>query len=178
MINNKHRPKIVVLSGAESTGKSVLTEALARYYQAPFVPEFARYYLRNINQYYEIHDVNAIALMQKTQMQAALKLKSEVVFFDTWLIITQIWFEMVYNMVPDWIPEMIKKTPIDLFLLCDTDIPWEPDPLRENGGEMRTKLSEIYQATIEAYGFPCKVVKGHDEIRTKNAIDLINNFLL
>jgi nicotinamide riboside kinase len=115
--------------------------------------------------------------MQKTQMQAALKLKSEIVFFDTWLVITQIWLKMVYNDVPEWIPEMIKTTPIDLFLICDTDIPWEPDPVRENGGEMRIELSKIYQKTIEGYGYPFMIVKGEGENRTKNAIDLLNNFL-
>lgn len=178
MTITSHRPRIVVLTGAESTGKSVLAEALARHFHAPWFQEFARDYVQKINHHYTFYDVLAIAKMQKTQMQAALMLKSEIVFFDTWLVITQIWLKMVYNTVPDWIPEMIKSTPIDLFLICDTDIPWEPDPVRENGGKMRIELSKIYQKTIEAYGYPFMMVKGEGENRTKNAIDLLNNFLL
>lgn len=178
MTNTNHKPRIIVITGAESTGKSVLAKALARHFHAPWFQEFARDYVQKINHHYTIHDVLAIAKMQKTQMQAALKLKSEIVFFDTWLVITQIWLKMVYNDVPEWIPEMIKTTPIDLFLICDTDIPWEPDPVRENGGEMRIELSKIYQKTIEGYGYPFMIVKGEGENRTKNAIDLLNNFLL
>ena len=34
----------VVLTGAESTGKSLLAERLAAHFKAPWVPEFARSY--------------------------------------------------------------------------------------------------------------------------------------
>ncbi len=174
---SKSRPKIVVITGAESTGKSVLSDALAKHYNAPWFTEFAREYVQNLDHQYKMDDVLSIARLQRAQIHAALNLKSEVVFFDTWLIITQIWLQVVYNAVPDWIPDLLRNAPVDLFLLCDTDIPWEPDPQRENGGEMRIQLSKIYQSTIENYGFPCRLVQGEGEIRTKNAIDLINHFL-
>ncbi|HAX94905.1 MAG TPA: ATPase [Prolixibacteraceae bacterium] len=177
MNNGIRRPKIVVLTGAESTGKSVLSDALARHYNAPWFPEFARDFVLKLDHHYYMDDVISIARMQRAQMQAALNLKADIVFFDTWLIITQIWLKVLYNAEPTWIPKIIRSAPIDLILLCDTDIPWEPDPIRENGGERRNQLSEIYKRTIENYGFPCQLVQGKGDIRTKNAIDLTNHFL-
>jgi len=113
--------------------------------------------------------------MQKSQMEIARKLRSEYVFFDTWLIITQVWFEVVFNQSPAWMPELIRNTPVDLFLVCDTDIPWMPDPVRENGGEMRERLSEKYIEYIRHYRFHYNVVSGTGIQRTKKAIEFIRH---
>ena len=46
---------------------------------------------------------------------------------------------------PDWVDEQISQASFDLVLLCAPDIPWIPDPVRENGGEMteRSCLSSV-----------------------------------
>lgn len=169
------RPRIIVITGAESTGKSVLTRQLSRCFLAPSFPEYAREAVTKLNRHYLYSDVEAIAAMQKSQMEIAAKLNQEYVFFDTWLIITLVWFEVVYNQSPGWIPELIRNSPVDLFLVCNTDIPWVPDPVRENGGEMRQKLSEKYIEYIHNFGFDCKVVSGTGEQRIANAVEFIRH---
>ena len=164
-------PKIIVVTGAESTGKSTLTEALAHHFKAPFIPEYARNYVETLNRKYNFHDVEIIARKQVEMFNDMKKSDSEFVFIDTWLIITKIWFEEVFNKVPSWIEHEIKNTKIDLFLVCDTDLPWIPDPVRENGGENRLKLQEKYIEQIEYYKFDYKIVSGIKNERIRNAIE-------
>ena len=163
-------PKIIVITGAESTGKSTLTEALAHHFNAPFVPEYARSYIENLNRKYNYTDVEIIARKQVEIFNNVKKTNSEFIFIDTWLIITKIWFEEVFGKIPSWIEHEIKNTKIDLFLVCDTDIPWIPDTVRENGGENRLMLQKRYIEQIEHYNFNYKIVSGSQNERVRNAI--------
>ena len=169
------RPRIVVISGAESTGKSVLTRQLGEYFNSRFYPEYAREYLEEKGAPYTFSDVEAIAAVQLQQMEEAVGLDSPVVFFDTWLIITNVWFEVVYGTVPSWIPEALKRAPVDLYLLCANDIPWVADPLRENGGEMRELLFNRYRENISEFGFACHIVTGTGEERVKNGLQPVRD---
>lgn len=172
MVTND-KPKIIVVTGAESTGKSVLTKQLAHFFQSPSFAEFPREYIEKKGNKYTYEDVTSIALMQNAQMKRSITIKSKYLFFDTWLIITIIWFDVVFGKIPQWIPEAIENAPIDLFLVCDTDLPWIPDPVRENGGEMRKVLQDRYINLIKRFGFSYKIVSGHSENRLKNTIDFI-----
>ncbi len=171
------RPRIVVVTGAESTGKSVLTRQLGDYYSCPWYPEYAREYLENREGHYTRQDVLHIARFQKKQMNDAQLNKSDFVFFDTWLIITKVWLEVAYGNAPFWISETIAAAPVDLFLFCDTDIPWESDPLRENGGEMRDRLSSVYKSNLLHFGFDYHIVSGKGEERFLNAVQIISKTL-
>ncbi|HNZ68194.1 MAG: ATP-binding protein [Bacteroidota bacterium] len=171
------KPKIVVITGAESTGKSQLTRQLGLHFSAPVRMEYAREYLEKSGPHYTYADVLHIAGIQRTQMEEATTLDADFVFFDTWLIITKVWMEVVFGNVPSWIPEMLSRSHVDLFLLCATDLPWEPDPLRENGGEMREKLTGIYRAHLDAYGFRYGIVSGSGEERFQNALQIIGQIV-
>lgn len=169
----KTTSKIIVITGAESTGKSVLTKWLANHFKVPFIPEFAREYVEKLNRDYNYSDVEFIAKKQVSQLHELQKSDYPYIFSDTWLIITKIWFEVVFNQIPSWIDETIKNTPIDLFLVCDTNLPWIPDPVRENGGKQRELLQKKYINTIEEYGFNYKIVRGKNKERFKNALDAV-----
>ncbi len=171
----KTKPKIIVVTGAESTGKSTLTEALANHFDVPFVPEFAREYVEKIKRKYNFHDVETIAGEQIEQLNALQHSAQPFIFIDTWLIITKIWFEVVFDAVPDWFSKEIQKTNIDLFLVCDIDLPWIPDPVRENGGEQRIILHNKYVQEIENYNFKYKIVRGKSEKRFQNALSFLNH---
>lgn len=173
----KKQPKIVVITGAESTGKSTLAEALGNYYHVPVIPEFARDYVEKLNRPYTYGDVEKIALKQVEELNAAKKLEHPVIFVDTWLIITKIWFEVVFQKVPAWLENTIRTTPIDLFLVCDTDLPWIPDPVRENGGEKRRILHDMYIENIKKYNFTFHIVNGEDQLRFENALHQVKLLL-
>jgi nicotinamide riboside kinase len=72
--------------------------------------------------------------------------------------------------------ELSRKT-IDLYLLCDTSIPWTADPVRENGGEMREKLYLMYKDELEKLGCSYKIITDIGRRRLNRAILAVNEFL-
>ncbi len=170
----KDRPKIIAITGAESTGKTTLSKALSIHYGVPFEPEFARNYIRDLNRKYTYRDVEIIAKKQLEQYNQHVNSNNPLVILDTWLLITKVWFEVVFKKAPDWIDMAIKKNQVDLFLVCDIDLPWMADEVRENGGENRVRLQKRYIEELEKYQFSYKIVHGTGDIRVQNAISFID----
>ena len=166
----------IAVTGPESTGKTTLARQLAELFHGEYIPEFAREYVEKLPHHYTFLDVETIA---RTQVEQYLNTKanSEKIFiFDTWLIITKVWFKWVYGITPKWLEDQIKNCPIDLFLLCCPDLPWEADAVRENGGENRMKLFEEYRKELTGYGFNFVEIYGKDDQRLTNAAAAIRNF--
>ncbi|MBN2263217.1 MAG: ATP-binding protein [Prolixibacteraceae bacterium] len=166
----------IVLTGAESTGKSTLAQGLSEQFNGIYVPELARSYIENLQHKYTYTDIEEIARLQ-IEKEKGLHNNQRFIFFDTWLIITKVWFDFVYGKHPYWLHQAISKSNIGLFIVCDIDIPWMEDPVRENGGENRQKLHNIYISELEAYNFNYKIVSGNNNQRLQNATDIVNDFL-
>lgn len=164
----------IVITGPESTGKTTLSESLALKLDADWIPEYARSYVENIGRSYTYEDIEKIA---QYQIQAETKMSEttnkRLVIMDTWVIITKVWFEVVYGRSPKWLDEYISTSHVDLFLVCAPDLPWIADPVRENGGEMRNILFERYCEEIKAHGFQYEVVKGVGDQRMHNALNFL-----
>ncbi|MBN1143571.1 MAG: ATP-binding protein [Bacteroidales bacterium] len=167
----------VAITGPECTGKTILTDQLSGYYHAKGIPEFARDYVAGLNRHYTYQDVEHIARVQRNQVRDIENQGVRLLFIDTYLVVTKIWFEVVYHQVPQWIEEELHRKQVDLFLLCSTDIPWTPDPVRENGGEMREVLFSMYKDELERLGSRYVIIVGSEEQRLKNAVNAINAFL-
>ena len=174
----KSKPKIIVITGAESTGKSTLTERLASHFGVPYVPEIAREYVESLNRKYNYTDVENIAKIQIAQFNKISKSDAPYIFLDTWLIVTKIWFEFVYNKIPGWLIKEIEKSKIDLFLVCNIDLPWVYDPVRENGGENRKILQNKYIENIMRYKFDYRIISGIDDERFYNALNILKELEL
>jgi len=155
--------KRILITGPESTGKSDLARTLSHHYQGQTVPEYAREYISSLGQPYLYRDVEHIALRQVEDY--GTRNHPEWIFFDTWLIITKVWFDVVYACKPPWMEEEIRKARFDLVLLCDTDIPWIADPVRENGGAMREELLDRYKKELDYFKLDWELVRGRGEDR-------------
>jgi NadR type nicotinamide-nucleotide adenylyltransferase len=164
----------VVVTGPESTGKSSLSKMLALHYGTVWVPEYSREYVAGLGRKYNYDDVEHIAREQVRREKDYISLAKKFIFFDTHLIVTKVWFRVVYGRYPEWIDDAIRGSCLDLFLLCNTDIPWIADPVRENGGEMREKLLEMYMEEITSFGFPWKLISGRDHNRILSAIKILD----
>lgn len=174
-MNNLKQIRIAV-TGPESTGKSTLSQQLAEEFNGRFIPEFAREYIRKLSHHYTFEDVEAIAKAQVEQYRLTKSSSDNLFFFDTWLIITKVWFLWSFQKMPEWLDQEIRSCKMDLFLLCRPDLPWEADPVRENGGENRLKLFELYIGELKHYGFNFVEIGGVGEERLSNAIDVVRNF--
>jgi nicotinamide riboside kinase len=177
MGKSKKLTKIVV-TGPESSGKTSLSEFLAQKLNAAMIPEYARSYVENLHRHYDYNDLELIARHQIQQEKLfSGSTEKGILVMDTWLILTKVWFEVVYGIVPGWLEENISNADIDLFLVCRPDLPWIPDPVRENGGEMRNILFDRYCREISSYGFRFEIVEGEGDTRWLNAMRHINNIV-
>jgi len=167
----------IVVTGPESTGKTTLCEFLAARYNTEFVPEYARVYVEGLQRPYTYVDVEKIASKQLELEQESLSRANEILFYDTFLVVTRVWFEVVYHRIPEWFENAVKSHLPHHFLLMDTDLPWIPDSVRENGGEMRQQLFERYKEVIQELGGSFTIIRGSEDIRRENAMQAVNRLL-
>ena len=139
-------------------------------------PELSRDFVEKLSRSYTYADVEDIARGQIHKMNDCIDNTSGLVIFDTGLIITKVWFDVVYTQHPQWLIEAIEKMPKVLHLLCDTDIKWVNDSVRENGGDMREELTLIYKRELEYFKFPYKIVSGIGDKRLVNALQILGEY--
>ena len=165
----------IAVTGPESTGKSMLAADLAEFYGTVWVPEYARYYLEVNGPSYREDDILTIAQGQLEQETKAEVNASHYLFCDTEFIVTKVWSDVKYGRCNPWILRQIEEHTYDLFLLCDIDLPWMFDPLREHP-EMRKELFELYCMELDIRGFPYVIVNGTGIDRLDNAVSGINSY--
>ncbi len=168
--------------GPESTAKSTLSQQLAKHFGGVYIPEYARTYIENLSHPYTYQDVENIAQHQIQQLNTSKLLNiqnskpSNLFFYDTELIITKVWFLHKYNRCPDFLLEALKQNPIDFYLICAPDLPFIPDPLRENP-DLRDYLFDWYIREIQTQNKPYAIVSGFNEARIKSASNAVNAYL-
>ena len=165
----------ISITGPESTGKSWLAEQLAKHYSTSWIPEFARAYLQQIERPYTYADILYIAQQQLNSEIAAGK-NNSLLFCDTDFCVTTIWCNVKYGECHQWISDQLDKNEYGLYLLCDIDLPWQYDPLREHP-EMRKELFTMYHDLLKEKHFNYRIVKGKDETRLQHAIRFVDEFL-
>jgi NadR type nicotinamide-nucleotide adenylyltransferase len=169
-------PKKVVVIGPESTGKSTLSQALAQFFDCPWVPEYARTYLEKLGRPYDYEDLLEIAKGQVELEEMASEKAKGLVICDTDLHVIKVWSEHKYGKSHDWILDQIKARKYDIYLLTDIDIPWEEDPQREHPQpEMREYFFEQYHNLISATGVPYARISGSVLQRLEQAVEVIKN---
>lgn len=162
----------VAITGPESTGKSVLAEQLAASFKTAWVPEYAREFLEKLGRPYEEHDIADIARGQLNQERIMKSYANRYLFCDTDMLVTKIWSDVKYSRCDPWIEHAVNSHRYDLHLLCDIDLPWEYDPLREHPGQ-RQFLFDIYLEELTTRKFPFAVIRGSGPDRllcARNAI--------
>lgn len=164
--------KKIAITGPESTGKSWLAQNLAREHKTLWVPEFAREYLNILKSDYTIEDVVEIAKGQLSREDRMISEAENFLFSDTEMLVCKIWTDFVFGNVPDFIKKAFENQYYDLYLLCDIDLPWEPDPLREHP-QSREIIFEKYQNALITADLPFVIISGYGKDRLDNAIKAI-----
>ena len=168
------KPKRILILGPESTGKSTLAEDLANHFGELWVPEFAREYLEKIDRPYHFEDLAEIGKGQILLEDKLAEKAQKFLFCDTDLRVIHIWSEHRFGKTDSWVLKEIDIRSYDLILLTDTDLPWEPDPLREYPElEMRQYFFEKYRQLAQESGFPFVIVSGDREQRLRTALRML-----
>ena len=182
--------KKVVIIGPESTGKSTLCEQLAQQYETTWCPEFAREYLLTNGINYEYDDLLTIAkgqLALEDEYTQALERNSLPMledgghlplFIDTDMYVMKVWCEFVFNKCHRYILDQIGEREYDLYLLCNIDLPWVEDELREYPDpHTRKKLYQVYKDIMLNQPVPWVEISGGYEERFQKARDAVNKIL-
>jgi NadR type nicotinamide-nucleotide adenylyltransferase len=178
--------KRFVVVGPESTGKSTLSEKLAEHFKTEWVSEYARIFLEKNGTDYTFENLYEIAQGQLTgekQMSKKLEekmheLEKKPLIIDTDLYVVKVWSEFVFNKCDNRILTEITNRKYDGYLLCNTDVPWVKDHLREYPDlEIRQKLFHYYKEELSEQKTPWIIISGNYEERLQHAIKFIDEHL-
>jgi nicotinamide riboside kinase len=197
--------KKIVIIGPESTGKSTLCELLAAHYKTQWVAEYAREYLNTNGSNYTFEDLYKIALgqlagedlavsnllslgivhpssgnnMQElTDKKSASPKTATALFIDTDLYVLKVWSEVAFNKCDNRILTQIAMRPYDLYLLCNTDLPWVKDSLREYPDlKTRERLYHHYKDAMVQQKTNWIDISGNYEERFLKAVKEVDQLL-
>ena len=190
--------KKIVAIGPESTGKSTLCKQLANHYKTLWVPEFAREYLEKYGTDYSYENLLTIAQTQVTleeqyentmlsgqlsminsQSDSPLTIQpSPLLFIDTDMYVMKVWCEFVFDKCHNWILNQVAARKYDLYLLCNVDLPWVKDNLREYPDPgTRAKLYHYYKDIMINQPAPWIEISGNYDERLNKAIQAINSII-
>ena len=166
----------IIVTGAESSGKSTLVAALQEALNCPFCSEYAREYLTDLQRPYDYADLLHIAEGQLAAQNKCINTESESPYriFDTDLLTIKIWSEYKYHQTHTWVLDNIKASENEIYLLLKPDIPWEFDILRENP-DNRSEIYAIYKKELMEYGKRFVEIGGSHEERLKKSLQIIRD---
>jgi nicotinamide riboside kinase len=198
--------KKIVIIGPESTGKSTLCSQLAAHYGTIWVREYAREYLLEHGMDYTFDDLLTIAQGQirleekaveemtngerrmmneeaeitnlSTTPHSSFNIHHSTLFLDTDMQVMKVWCQFVFGKTHPWIEQQLARRQYDLYLLCNTDLPWVKDELREYPDlATREKLFGIYKTMMQNQSVPWVEIKGPSEERLLQAIAAVDSLL-
>lgn len=168
--------KKVCVIGPECTGKSQLSQFLAKQFDTCWIPEYARAYLDKLGRPYQEVDLVKIAHGQLRLEDEWLRDANRVMICDTNLITIKIWSDYKYGRCDEEILKLIKARHYDLYLLCYIDVPWVDDPQREHP-DKRDHFWQIFKNEVMSTAVPYVEIGGNWEQRQQKAIGAIENVI-
>ncbi|MES2828519.1 MAG: ATP-binding protein [Bacteroidota bacterium] len=172
---NKPIKKIAIV-GPESTGKSTITQQLAKHYNTLWVPEYARYYCAALKEPCNLQDeVNMFHGQLALEDSIVAIAGQPLIFCDTTFITVKIWSDEVFGETPAIVLEALPIYKYDLYLLMDIDLPWQEDPLRDFPHK-REHFLNIWHTELNNLDARYVVIKGIED-RLSNAINAVDEFL-
>ena len=112
----------------------------------------------------EVVQVRDFLIMEAASLAGNNERARRAAFFDTDLLTCTIWDDLLF---PGECPLWVRKEADDraraasLFLLCDTDVPFAPDPQRcfpDEAGRARGRL--VWREALEKRGLPFVEIRG------------------
>jgi nicotinamide riboside kinase len=149
-------PLHIVFIGAECTGKTTLTAAVAHQFQAPWSSEFVRTHVERIRRPLTVEDLDPIARGQIAYEDAATAQAGH----DTNLLASIFYAGHYFHTRLSWVDSTFLTRPYHHYFLCQPDIPWEPDPGQREGPHVREALHHRFKATLEQYQVPFTPIGG------------------
>ncbi|HEY9225889.1 MAG TPA: ATP-binding protein, partial [Gemmatimonadaceae bacterium] len=98
---------------------------------------------------------------------------NRVIFLDTDLLSAVVYNNHYYGHCPEWIEDAARARRPDLYLLCETDVPWIADGVRDRG-DRRDEMQALFRAAVIASGSDYMSIHGGPSERIERATRAID----
>lgn len=153
----------VVFVGAMSSGKSTITEALAKKYRTTFAAEYGREYWtqHQVDRRIDFEAFDEIAIGHWEREEIALLQANRYLFVDTNAITTYLYAKDYHGKAPKLLTQMALENAqrYDLFFLCDVDIPYD-DTWDRSGDQKRQVFQKQIIADLHERRIPYLTLRG------------------
>jgi len=165
----------IALLGAESTGKTQLSHALAQALREAghtvfVVPEILRVWCDLHGRTPKPHEQVGIAHQQAL---AVLAHHHGMVISDTSPLMTAVYSHSLFNDQSLYEFAFAHQRLFDVTLLTGLDLPWVPDGLQRDGPHVREPVDALVRSALERAGIAYKVIYGQKEQRLHNALQAL-----
>jgi NadR type nicotinamide-nucleotide adenylyltransferase len=165
--------KRVVVTGAESTGKTTLAANLALHFNTVWLPEYGREFVDRKRGRATLPDLHEIAREHLRREDELARSANRVLICDTDATVTHILSHIYVGSCPIWITNESYERPYDLHLVTMPDIPYEAQPLHREGPNMRAVLHDQFIEELEKRGHRYVVIGGSVKERLAQAVAAI-----
>lgn len=168
----------VAVVGAESTGTTTLSRALAAHYGTVWVPEYGRFFsegkavARDENTTWRSEEFMHIARAQSSMEDALAESSNGLVICDTDAFATGIWHERYMSERSPEVEEIAASRQYDLYILTGDEIPFVQDGSRD-GEHIRRWMHDRFVERLEETGKNYVLVRGTPQERLAQAIAAI-----
>lgn len=164
----------IALLGAESTGKTTLSQSLAdrlrgRGHRVEAVGEVLRERCVRAGRTPRPEEQLPIAQEQERRVDAAAA-RADIVIADTTALMVAIYSAMLFEDGTLYRFALERQRGYDLTLLTGLDIPWVADGLQRDGPQVREAVDAQVREALAKAGVPFRVVYGRGEERVSNAL--------
>lgn len=171
----------IAVFGTESTGKTSLAQRLATHFGEPWAPEFVREYWDTHDGKIGPADLDAIARGQIANEEAAAGRARQCVFCDTDLLTCVLWNDLLFpDACPTWVRSEAERRARNyaLYLLCDTDVLFAPDPQRcFPDTAARERSRSLWRDALVSRGLPFVEIRGTWPERERSAVEAVHRIL-
>jgi nicotinamide riboside kinase len=162
----------VCVTGPESTGKTTLARRLAAWSGTEWVPEASRAYAERKGSELRASDVTPIAhehlIVARLGAERARERGARLLVLDTDLLSTVVYSRHYYDAAPRWLARAERAHRADLYLLCDVDVPWVPDGVRDRPLD-RDGMLELFRHALARRRAATVLIRGDWSTRWASA---------
>ncbi len=169
----------VCVLGAESTGTTTLSEALAKHYNTVWVPEYGRMYslgkkYGDNNAVWRTEEFVHIAHAQSELEDSLAEASNGLLICDTDAFATGIWHERYMGTRSAEVEKIASRRNYDLYIVTGDEIPFEDDGLRD-GEHVRHAMHTRFIERLTEEKKRVIVVTGTREERIAKACQAIDD---
>lgn len=166
--------KVVVL-GTESTGKTTLTERLAKHFNCSSVKEAGRDLVANSNSF-EFDDLRLVASEHAKRIDKAVLEQSPLIIIDTDIHITKSYASFIFDKTLEVESKIYNSNKADIYLYLNNDVEYVQDGTRLSESD-RNLLDISHRQILQQHNIDITEITGYWEQRFDKAVTTIKQLI-